>query len=295
MKKCPKCSGTDTRSCSVIWREGTTESRGSIVGGSFGGGGFRPAAASTFERSESLLAQQCAPPQKRSEWSVVLAMLAFLFALNLGFTAAWLLGIPLVILGVFLAQHFVRARSYNRDEYPSAVRRWESTFVCSRCGTFLKPPAAESRGIEQTDRRRLWLIAAIAVLLLVGAPRFVTMSRASSTPNQESFEASVEVDSTLADAEQERLVELSAGLTKYLRDNFSGGEGVSSTSWYSSISSARYFSHDRVRVETSLSSGDVESIEAIARAVLLYRSDDGNSPGYVEITDSNGNPLLSAP
>lgn len=150
--QCPKCSSAEVRSCAVVWREGTSDARGAIVGGSFGGAGFQPAAASTYQQSQTLLAQQCAPPKKRGEWSLVWAMLLILWGLNF-LLSVWMLGIPMVLLGCYGVWLFIQARAYNRDELPGALRKWENTFVCSRCGEFVTAQESSQRSTEDDVER----------------------------------------------------------------------------------------------------------------------------------------------
>lgn len=141
--QCPKCSSTDVRSCDVLWREGTTTAHGSIVGGTFGGSGFQPAAASTHQESQTLLAKQCAPPKARGTWSVVWAMLFIVWGLNFLINSNWGLGVLAILLGAYSAWVYRQSLIYNRDEFPDVFRKWESTFVCSRCGEFVtasEPP-----------------------------------------------------------------------------------------------------------------------------------------------------------
>jgi transcription elongation factor Elf1 len=146
--QCPKCSSNELRSCAVVWREGTTDARGAIVGGSFGSAGFQPAAASTYQQSQTLLAQQCAPPKKRGEWSIVWAMFFVIGGFNFLVRSNWILGIPLMLLGTYCVWLFMQARTYNREELPGALRRWEDTFVCSRCGEFVTAQESAQRSTE---------------------------------------------------------------------------------------------------------------------------------------------------
>jgi len=150
--QCPKCSSAEVRSCAVVWREGTSDARGAIVGGSFGSAGFQPAAASTYQQSQTLLAQQCAPPKERGQWSIVWAMLLILWGLNF-LRSTWILGIPMVLLGAYCVWLFIQARAYNRDELPGALRKWENTFVCSRCGEFVTAQESSQRSAEDVVER----------------------------------------------------------------------------------------------------------------------------------------------
>jgi transcription elongation factor Elf1 len=152
--QCPKCSSTEVRSCSVVWREGTADARGAIVGGSFGSAGFQPAAASTYQQSQTLLAQQCAPPKKRGEWPLILAMLLIIGGLDSLIYSVWMLGIPMVLLGCYCVWLFIQARAYNRHELPGALRKWENTFVCSRCGEFVTAQESSQRSTEDDVERR---------------------------------------------------------------------------------------------------------------------------------------------
>ena len=149
--QCPKCSSSELRSCAVVWREGTTDGRGAIVGGSFGSSGFQPAAASTSQHGQTLLAQQCAPPRERSTWSSIWGTLLLVLGVDLLIGRFWVLGIPAVLLGVYCFRLFMQAQAYNKHDLPDAVRRWENTFVCSRCGELVTvhdpaQPSSETTG-----------------------------------------------------------------------------------------------------------------------------------------------------
>ena len=134
--QCPKCSSSELRSCALVWREGTTDARGSIVGGSFAGAGFQPAAASTCQHSQTLLAQQCAPPKEHSTWGAVWALLFLVWGLFLPTTAPslWVIGVPMVLFGLYCAWAAYQAWQYNHSALAEDLRKWEQTYVCARCG-----------------------------------------------------------------------------------------------------------------------------------------------------------------
>jgi hypothetical protein len=63
-------------------------------------------------------------------------MLLLVWGLFLPTTAAslWVIGAPMVLFGLYCAWTAYKAWQYNHSALAEAVRSWEQTYVCSRCG-----------------------------------------------------------------------------------------------------------------------------------------------------------------
>jgi hypothetical protein len=148
--RCPKCNGTDLKKVSLAYQEGlyrvdtSTRLSAALVGGS--GPDLAVGHATTHASHQSALSKQLSPPVKWSylkvgAWSV----LAFLcigwlvFYVNTVTTnSSNVLSFPLtafglISCGIFVLLLFLVWR-HNHSTYPQQYARWDSSFVCLRCG-----------------------------------------------------------------------------------------------------------------------------------------------------------------
>ncbi len=141
---CPSCGAADVRRVSLVYREGTTmvdEQTGGVGAGVARGGlGVGVFGSKTQGTHKTLLARDLAPPQvlRLSGWAAmgVLAGLALYFGGLANPGAGILFG---VLLAIPCARYLWRQKQWNQTELPKLVTRWESSFLCSRCGTVFTP------------------------------------------------------------------------------------------------------------------------------------------------------------
>jgi len=141
------------RTLRVIHESGTTTSRGTATGW-VQGTGSQPGHMATYTTTgtrQTAAAKQAAPPQKRRNGAVLIGFgvgLAIL-ALAYGFLmitndlsstqvvltiagVALSAAVLLLLIGAILAPGESR---YNSQVYPDAIREWDRTWACQRCGT----------------------------------------------------------------------------------------------------------------------------------------------------------------
>ena len=139
---CPSCSSGDVRKLSLIYMSGTHDTTGvsrGVVLSESGLGVFRARRRSTHQ---SKLSKVAAPPPK---WPLLKPLL---------YGVVGLLCLPLVRISrpawdaLFWSYcsvgmvYFVSALFYNFFRYPRALRKWESLFMCQRCGAIVEPRAS---------------------------------------------------------------------------------------------------------------------------------------------------------
>lgn len=134
---CPKCATPDVRKLPLIFREGlsSVDTRTRAVGVAAGRGAVL--GARTQGTSQTVLSQGASPPVPRDTGGAALATLVIAGVLGVifGQTHA-LLGWVAFIGGAFLLHRFLVGpiKLWNAVEFPKLYRRWENTFLCTRCG-----------------------------------------------------------------------------------------------------------------------------------------------------------------
>lgn len=146
LPRCSNCGSDSLKKFSVIHAAGLSHQKGSVTGvGMSLGGSLGVGVGSTKSVSQTVLSAAAQPPvpKKISYWSYA----------GVFFGISWLIAgistigeaqggsIPLVVLGfavlVASAMHIYRARKYNSNELPSALLKWDRSFMCERCGNIM--------------------------------------------------------------------------------------------------------------------------------------------------------------
>lgn len=134
--KCPKCDSENTQRLQVVFQNGTqnisTTSRSTGIGiGSNGSLAMGLGSSKTSGQAQSILAQQVAPPPKKSlKWPVIGGIVGLL-VLFIGTVVHFLMGIA--ILG--LSGYFIYQRSlFNSKEWPALYQHWSNSWICNKCG-----------------------------------------------------------------------------------------------------------------------------------------------------------------
>lgn len=134
--QCTSCNSDNVQRLSVIYKMGTqqinTTSHTTGVGGGFGsgfGGGLGTARTNTHGTSQTLIAQQVAPPEKKKYTGAVLFGLAGLI-LSVAMPSPSM-GIMLILVGGVMGY---LANKYNSETWPPAVDRWKRSWHCNKCG-----------------------------------------------------------------------------------------------------------------------------------------------------------------
>jgi hypothetical protein len=133
--KCPKCESENTQRLEVAFRSGTqnisTSSNTAGVGiGSGGRLGFGGGVTKTSGQSQSILAQQAAPPAKKSyKWPVICVLFSGAGSL-IGGTAGVVM--PWIIFGI--SGYLIYSRfQFNSKEWPKLYQYWSES--CPNDGT----------------------------------------------------------------------------------------------------------------------------------------------------------------
>lgn len=146
---CPSCSANDLKKLSLIYMSGTYDTRGTSRGIVLSGEGLGIFKGRSRRTHESKLSKRLAPPQKRRLLKPLVYGVAGVFCLPFVRVShqAWnalFIGYCAVI-ALYLAGRVL----YNLLGYPGALRRWESSFMCQRCGAIIQPQssAASQTGV----------------------------------------------------------------------------------------------------------------------------------------------------
>ena len=130
--KCPKCASENTQRLEVAFSSGTqnisTNSRSTGIGiGSGGRLGVGLGSTKTSGQSQSILAQQVAPPAKKSfKWALIGQLVGGVLLSH-----SLIVGIIIIaISGYFLYSTF----QYNSKEWPIIYKHWSESWVCHKCG-----------------------------------------------------------------------------------------------------------------------------------------------------------------
>jgi hypothetical protein len=149
--RCPKCNSTDLKKVSLAYQEGLyrTNARTRLSAALVGGGGpdLVVGRATTHASYQSAVSKQLSPPAKWSylkvgSWSV----LAFLcvgwtiFYVNTVVTnSSTVSSFPLtffaLISGAIFGFLLFLVWKHNNSAYKKRFAEWDSSFICSRCGT----------------------------------------------------------------------------------------------------------------------------------------------------------------
>lgn len=134
--KCPKCESENTQRLEVAFHSGTQNisTTSNTAGVGIGGGGrigFGGGVTKTSGQSQSILAQQAAPPVKKSyKWPAigVLFGLPFIFS---GDVAATITGLSVGgICGYLVYSRF----QFNSKDWPNIYQHWTESWLCHKCG-----------------------------------------------------------------------------------------------------------------------------------------------------------------
>ncbi|BDI07342.1 hypothetical protein [Sphaerotilus microaerophilus] len=135
--KCPQCGSDTTQRLQVVHEQGTQliNTTSNTVGTGFNASplaslGLAGARTKTTGTAQSAMAQRAAPPPR---YPVVAGLGVVLFGLLCLAGDGWakLGGLALMATGLY-ASHW--AHAYNREKWPALYARWESSWLCSKCG-----------------------------------------------------------------------------------------------------------------------------------------------------------------
>ena len=159
MYSCPKCGSAEAHAASVVYRSQTSSINANTVGGGVGlAGGAGLGVATTSGVSQSLLAQQAAPPSPPSHVGAGCGLYVVLFCVFIGLISALTdpsgsassgsgdtLGFVVLIGGgLGIAYWMGQLTKSQMPEWEQRVERWRRTWVCDRCGAFYVVPSSGS-------------------------------------------------------------------------------------------------------------------------------------------------------
>jgi len=149
--RCPKCNSTDLKKVSLAYQEGfyRTDARTRLSAALVGGSGpdLLVGRATTQASHQTALSKQLSPPPKWSYLKVVSwSILAFLcvgwlvFYINTVTTnSSTVSSVPLTLFALISAASFALLLflvwKHNHSTYQKRLAEWDSSFICSRCGT----------------------------------------------------------------------------------------------------------------------------------------------------------------
>jgi hypothetical protein len=149
--RCPKCNSTDLKKISLAYQEGLygsnarTRLSAALVGG--GGPDLVVGRATTQASHQTVLSKQLSPPAKWSylkagSWSVVLFLSVgwLVFYVNTVTTNSSTVSSPpltffVSISAAIFAFVLFLVWKHNHSTYTEQQARWDSAFICQRCGT----------------------------------------------------------------------------------------------------------------------------------------------------------------
>lgn len=138
---CPSCSSNDLRKLSLIYLAGTYDAKGTSRGIIFGPTGLNAYRGRHRSTQQTKLSKSLEPPRKRRLLKPLLYGVVGAFCLPFVRIShqAWntlFIGYCAVVV-LYLAG----ALLYNLVRFPEALRRWQSSFLCQRCGAVIEPQA----------------------------------------------------------------------------------------------------------------------------------------------------------
>ncbi len=135
--KCPKCESENTQRLEMAFNNGTqnisTTSNSAGVGiGSGGRIGFGGGVTKTSGQSQSVLAQQAAPPVKKS---YKVPFVFFFFGILIPFIKIEVgnIVVGLVIAGISGYLLYLRFQ-FNSQKWPELYQYWSESWLCHKCG-----------------------------------------------------------------------------------------------------------------------------------------------------------------
>lgn len=135
--KCPKCESENTQRLQVAFQNGTqnisTSSRSTGIGISSNGSlGLGLGSSKTSGQSQTILAQQVAPPPKKSlKWPVIGGIVGWILLTSKGPIAVILIGIAILGISGYL---IYQRRQFNSKEWPGLYQHWSNSWICHKCG-----------------------------------------------------------------------------------------------------------------------------------------------------------------
>jgi hypothetical protein len=145
MLACGACKSENIQKLSLVYEGGLSHAQGKETGVGLGlgvgGGGVGIGSSKYKGTSQSLLSKNAAPPVKRK-----LLKVGFFYVLG-----AWLvyqfapgnLGIVLLLIAGG-GLHGFRNWRYNQNTFPGLFRKWDSSFLCLKCGEISLPMQEQS-------------------------------------------------------------------------------------------------------------------------------------------------------
>jgi len=145
MLACGACKSENIQKLSLVYKGGLSHAQGKETGVGLGvgvgGGGVGIGSSKYKGTSQSLLSKNAAPPVKRK-----LLKVGFFYVLG-----AWLvyqfapgnLGIVLLLIAAGGFHVFWNWR-YNKNTFPGLFRKWDSSFLCLKCGEISLPMQEQS-------------------------------------------------------------------------------------------------------------------------------------------------------
>jgi len=140
--QCPVCGSENIQRLSLVWKGGTANWDGSAVGVGIGSGGVGGGVALMGGTSQTLLADDAAPPRKVSPCTVLfaIAIAAFgtfmftdvarnSFMINRSTEIFWIV----FVTGAVALYFILNTIQYNKA-YPKKIKQWYNSFLCLRCG-----------------------------------------------------------------------------------------------------------------------------------------------------------------
>lgn len=139
--KCAICNNPQIRSLASVYGRGVHTSvsrRGRLIKRGY-----------STRTSKSVLAEKCAPPEKRGYGIGVLLLTAAALVwfapllFNMGLLQQYLAGaidvsrIASVCLGWACLYALARAWLWNTNKFPALLDRWQRSYLCERCGTIM--------------------------------------------------------------------------------------------------------------------------------------------------------------
>lgn len=125
--KCPKCQSNTLTSVPLLYKKGT--SIGTTTGVGISRGGIGVGIGKNI--SQSLLAQELAPPKRPSYWLHYLYLFVLVMpSLALLAQGHWIFVIPLILFG-FIG---IKWASHTRQKYQNAIIEWQNSYFCLACG-----------------------------------------------------------------------------------------------------------------------------------------------------------------
>lgn len=140
--QCTQCNSDNVQKLSLVYEQGTQNiqttgyTTGSGVGvGSGGlGVGFGSTRTTTTGKSQSIVAQKAAPPDKKSLVLPIVMVIGGIFFLMASFKGGWaiVLGWGLIAAGGFMIW---KGYQYNKNTYPPLYTEWQRSWFCNKCGS----------------------------------------------------------------------------------------------------------------------------------------------------------------